>query len=113
MKHLKATSHQYARLTIPWLVGALFSAHALGYQTELDDGTQVISTTNISYGAQQRADRLVPILYRDSLLEKGQCFRCFSGHPFIVRRAGDMNPRQSSLTRSRPCSSPPILGMRL
>lgn len=57
MKHVKATSHQYVRLTIPWVVGALFSAHALGYQTELDDGTQVISTTNISYGAQQRAER--------------------------------------------------------
>ena len=56
MKQVMAKSHRFAQATIPWMVGALCSAQALGYQTELDDGTQVISTTNISYGAQWRAE---------------------------------------------------------
>lgn len=56
MKHAEASCHRYARSTIPWLVGSLFSAHALGFQTELDDGTKIISTTNISYGSQWRAE---------------------------------------------------------
>ena len=43
-------------------LGGLFSAHALGFQTELDDGTKIISTTNISYGSQWRADNPVRAL---------------------------------------------------
>lgn len=57
MKHAKATSHRCVLLTIPWLVGALFSAPAIGYQTELENGTQIITTTTISYGAQKRAEK--------------------------------------------------------
>lgn len=37
------------------LVGAMFSPCILAVQTELDDGTKIVSTTNISYGAQWRA----------------------------------------------------------
>ncbi|WP_265943409.1 DUF1302 domain-containing protein [Dechloromonas sp. A34] len=62
MKDAEASCHRYARSTIPWLVGSLFSAHALGFQTELDDGTKIISTTNISYGSQWRAENPVRAL---------------------------------------------------
>lgn len=48
---------------IPWLLAALFAQPALAFQTELADGTQVVSTTNISYGAQWRADNaLKPLI---------------------------------------------------
>ncbi|UCV07048.1 DUF1302 domain-containing protein [Dechloromonas denitrificans] len=55
MQYSKKNYHRHARSTIPWMAGALFSAHALGFQTELEDGTKIISTTNISYGSQWRA----------------------------------------------------------
>jgi hypothetical protein len=44
-----------ATLALPCLAGVLLSTHALAYRTELADGTQLISTTNLSYGAQWRA----------------------------------------------------------
>ena len=61
MKHRRKI-HQVRRTTIAALVCALCAGQALAYNTELEDGTKLISTTSISWGGQWRAnDALAPL----------------------------------------------------
>lgn len=61
MKHHE-TAVQRTWKSVPWMLSLLVSGQAMAYETELANGAKLSSTTNLSYGAQWRAQAPLPAL---------------------------------------------------